>query len=87
MYTVLDDIQTMSARQVKRGIKLHWDAEGVLEDQDFRSRGNPLLGQLQVYIVVVQPTINIDWSGTGIADRVGHDNVCRDLKKDFVSGS
>src|SRR5712692_817769 len=87
MYTVFDDVQAISACQIKRGVKLHRDAEGVLEDQDLRSRGNPLLGLLEVYIVVVQSTINIVRSGTGIADCVGYDNVGRDLEKDFVSGS
>src|SRR5437868_2644985 len=28
MYTVLDDIQAISARQVKRSIKLHWHTKG-----------------------------------------------------------
>src|SRR5712692_7346329 len=86
MHTVFDDVKTMPVCQVKRGVKLHRDAEGVLEDQDLRSRGNPLRGLLEVDIVVIQPAINIDWSSTGIADRVGHDNVGRDLEKDFVSG-
>src|SRR5450759_4863720 len=87
MYTVFDDVQPMSARQVKSNVKIYRDAEGVLEDQDLGSRGDSLLGPHEVHVVVVQPTININGSGAGIADRVRYNNVGWDLEQDLSTGS
>src|SRR6266567_968784 len=71
--------------QRKCSVKLCRDTKSMLQYQHLRPGCNPLLGLFKIDVVGVQPTVYVDWSSTHVANRVGHNNMGRNLEKYLVT--
>jgi hypothetical protein len=63
------------------------DPKCVLEDNRLGSRGDAALELLQVHVVGVESTVDIDRSRTRVTDGIRNHDVRRHLKQNLVPGS